>query len=154
MPFSFYDNAASASALTAAQSSLVGSGDFTIVDIPGCSLSLTAGVWLVVANFNSARVWTSAASGQVDYQILYTIRDGADTLLDSAVRRVQWEIVSGKQRSEYPYSMSTLLDLGTTTTIKMSGYTAPVVGANFASGFRIDSGSGQNSTIKAVRVGP
>jgi len=152
MPFSFYDNAPVAT-LAATQTSLVGSGDYTIIDIPGCSLSLSAGVWFVGANFNSARVWTSAASGQVDYQILYALRDGANGLLETVIHRVQFEIVSGKQRAEYPMGVTKLLNLGSTTTVKMSGYTSPVVGANFASGFRIDSGSGHNCTMYAIKVG-
>ena len=137
--------------LSATQSSLISSANDTEVDIPGCSLSLSSGRWLVVGNFGSARFWVNDASGTVGGNILYAIRNDS-SYYDRHLARQSWTIVGGAQRNEFPYSMSTIIDLGTTTTVKLSGYCNLTSGTNFASGFRIDSGAGFNSTIRAVRL--
>ena len=60
-----------------------------------------------------------------------------------------------EDRQEQAPLVNTIQTFTKTTTVKLRGYVALGSGTNFASGFRIDSGTkGTYSTITAIRLGP
>lgn len=152
MPFTFFDNDASSSTATAVQSAILGSNTAVVQDIPGCSLTLVPGMWLVVANFASARFWLSSAGYNGGYYY-FAIRRADNVTLEARYGDIYWTTPS-PARVEVGDTLTALIAVPSTTTYKMSGYTAVAYGTNFASGFRSDSGTGLSCEFSAVKVGP
>jgi hypothetical protein len=137
---------------TATQNTGVNSSTNTLVDLPGASLDLEAGTYLVIANFESARVWTSSGTPPRVVQARYCVRDSDNNVLLNC-----WDTIA--QSSEVtPREIGKVLvgviTLSSPKTIKMSGYINVQNGTNFASGFRIDSGTPgvQWSSLTAIRL--
>ena len=137
---------------TATQNNYVNSSTATLVDLPGASLDLEAGTYLVIANFQSARVWTSAGTPPRVAQARYCVRDSNNNVLLNC-----WDTIAQYDEirpREIGKVLVGVITLSSPTTIKMSGYINVQNGTNFASGFRIDSGSDgvQWSNLTAIRL--
>jgi len=137
---------------TATQNNYINSSTATLVDLPGASLDLEAGTYLVIANFQSARVWTSAGTPPRVAQARYCVRDSNNNVLLNC-----WDTIAQYDEirpREIGKVLVGVITLSSPTTIKMSGYINVQNGTNFASGFRIDSGSDgvQWSNLTAIRL--
>lgn len=117
----------------------------TITDVTGCTLSLPAGTYLITANVG-ARLWASASTSCNFYADIYNstsstiLVHNGQTVADETRRAVIWTI-------------STIANLSTTSTIKLRGY-VNVSSNNFASGFRDDSENiNLRCHIMAIRLG-
>lgn len=150
MAFSFFDNAGSG-VLSATQNGLLGQ-DPNLLDIPGATLTLTHGTWLVMAHFH-ARNWqlnTSYAKTHHTCQLT----DSANNVINGLSYMLSID-TQNEQRSDGTLSMTTTIGVASGTyVVKMRGASAMVVGTNFSTGFRWDSGAGGPCTIRAVKVGP
>lgn len=116
-----------------------------------CSVTLTPGLWAVNGDCSSARIWHSG-TGYVAATFIASLRVGS-----SEYRRAVFSITcQNEQRQEGGTTVQHVFDITTTTVVKLSGYYTWINsggGANFASGFRTDSGNlGTPASIQAVRI--
>lgn len=143
-----YSSYGTGTVLTATQSSLF-SGTSTWYDL--CSLTLSPGLWAVVGNCSSARIWHSGA-GYVAATFLASLRVSGTEYM----RRVFSLNCQNEQRIEGGASVQYIFDLTSSVTVNLSGYWFWMNtggGANFASGFRWDSGAaGTPAVIQAVKL--
>lgn len=134
------------------QTGIVSSSNTSLVDIPGCILGLDPGTWLVIARFSSARFWLSSISATDHGLLNCTLRDGPQTTNYGDLQEKIPLNTTATSTWESPRQISTIITLGVATSVKMSGFTFPIAGTNFASGFRTDSGNGVLSTLRAIRL--
>lgn len=138
-----------AQVLSAVQSAIVTDVSGAWVDVTGVSINLTPGTWIVMANA-VPRLWQSG--------VAYTKGVAQMRIVDSGVTIVygltQNSIdVQNEQANPQPLSFMFVLTVTAPTTIKMQGaFQILTGGANFASGFRWDSGYGQPATMWATKV--
>lgn len=145
--------------LAVSQSSNVSSSSSAWFDVPGCSLTIGPGVWLVFAECRSFRFWTNYASNgnnAATCQAIAGIWKSDDSAQYSQVVRTQK--VHSEDRSECGDLFTACIVDNTNAppmTVKLRGITYVQYGVNFASGARIDSpGTGAtNAVITARRVG-
>lgn len=125
----------------ATQSAINGTATGAWVDLTGCSLSLDPGVWLVCGNFLSARWWINGGltPGTHSASLLGSLWNSANTV-EYARGLQQCLIQSGIDRFEHPFEVSQIIELASTTTVKLRG-ACQHGAAEFASGFRWDSGN-------------
>lgn len=135
--------------LTASQSSIVTDAGGSFQDITGCSLSLLPGTWIIMAN-GCPRVWqngTTYTNAQFQMRVCDSSASTVYALTQAHAN------VEGEQAGPTSLSLCFYLVLSVTTTIKIQGLHSIITGgANFASGWRWDSGFGQPATLFATRV--
>lgn len=151
MAWTYYDNASGATVLTATQSSILGDMGGAFQDLPGCSLTLTQGTWLVSCHF-FYRCWQTG-TGYAKSRHGMGLTDSANNFINGLTYyadRDAW----GEQRSDGFNTITTVIVVSSGNyVVKMRGASSMVSATNFASGFRWDSGVGGPSTMRAVRVG-
>ena len=147
MTWSFYENSGTAN-LVGTQTTLL--GPTALTDIPGCSLVLTPGVWIVSGVFH-VRIWQL---GTAYSKMLFSFQ-----LADAANATILGQYQAGsidagaEQRSDGTHSFTTFVNTAVNYTVKLRGACSMAVGTNFGGGFRWDSGDGGPSTITAIKVG-
>jgi len=151
MAFRFFDNDGTATILAATQSAILTDMGGSYQDIPGASITLSVGTWLVLATFHY-RNWQTG-TGYAKSLHTCAITDSSNNVL--TVSNYNQHVDSGaEQRSDSFNTLFAVVNVSTgTTVVKLRGASQMIAGTNFASGFRWDSGGGGPSHIKAVRVG-
>lgn len=135
--------------LSAVQSAIVTDVSGAWVDLPGVTLNLTPGSWLVTV-LATPRLWQSGVA-HCKGIAKARITNSAATL-DYAQVQSSTE-VQAEQAAPHACTIVAPITVTAPTTIKAQGsYQIAVGGPNFASGFRWDSGYGTLATITAVRV--
>jgi len=135
---------------SAAQSSNLTISTAVITDIPGCSLSLAAGTYLMICEF-WGRIWDSDAGvgkqAQMYGQLWNTTTAAA--VKDFASRTSY----SADKVVAIPFTMTTIVTISSTTSYKLRGY-CQTGGTTFATGFRNDSDIATSvCNLTAIRIG-
>jgi len=151
MAFTFYDNASSATILSAPQNAILGDMTGNFVTIPGCLITLTVGTWLVTATAHF-RCWhVNATYAKSSHGLAIT--DSGGTMINGMWYTMAVD-AQNEQNSNAYATLSTIINVPSgTMIILLRGQSSMVVGTNFASGFRWDSGPGQPAQFRAVKIG-
>lgn len=149
MPFSFYDNASSG-VLNGIQSTLHGVSG-AVHDIDGCTVTLTAGTWIVCATW-FWRNWQPGTAYSKAHAV-FQLTDSANSIING-INYADNIDTQNEQRADSTFSITTTIGIGSSYVVKMRGQCYYSVGSSFAAGFRWDSGLGSACTLRAIRVGP
>ncbi len=136
--------------LSAVQSSIVTDASGTWQDLPGVAITLSAGKWMVVVN-GAPRAWQSG-TGYTNHRNQMRITDsgGSNTYAYADTSTT----TQAEQAAPATMSLMAALQVQTSLAIKVQGAHSIITGgANFAGGWRWDSGYGTPCTIYAIRVG-
>jgi len=158
-PVQDYGSYGTGAAIAAAQSGLIGiTGGGTNVKLTGCELTLTKGLWLVTGQFFSGRIWQTGTGYASAVLRSYLTAAGGAALTGSPITPYpycnQFVNVENEQRaSAPPVTLQTTVEVTAATYgVELWGGCDMVVGTNFASGWRWDSGSENPSVISAVKL--
>lgn len=139
-----------AQVLSASQSVIVTDVSGTYQDIPGVSLNLTPGTWIIAAQ-GIPRIWQSGTAYCSGVAHMRVVDSGVTTQYGPIVQNSS--NVQAEQAAPLSLGVSFHMTITAPTTIKLQGAFQIITGGpNFASGWRWDSGYGTPATMYAVKV--
>lgn len=138
------------SILSAVQSSIVTDASGTFQDLPGVSLTLPTGKWAISVNGNP-RGWQSGTSYTNHYNQMRITNSDASVVHASAQTSTTTQ---AEQAAPASLSLAVVLQIAVAQVVKVQGAHSIITGgANFAGGWRWDSGYGLPCSMYAVRIG-
>lgn len=157
-PAQDYGTYGTGAVIAAGQSSGIGLTSGSNSQLPGCVLTLTVGLWLVTGQFFSGRIWQTGTGYASAVLRSYLTGPSGASLTGSPITPYpycnQFVNVQNEQRaSAAPVTLQTTVEVTSGTyNVELWGGCDMVVGTNFASGWRWDSGSENPSVIMALKL--
>lgn len=161
-PTQDYGSYGTGAVLIARQNSIVGiTGGGSNVNLPGCVLTLTPGLWLVTGHFTSGRIWQSG-TGYASTVLRGYLTGPSGTALAGSPHgplsppypmfNAFCNCQNEQRASLSPVTLTTTVELTANMNVELWGGADMVVGSNFAGGWRWDSGTEQPCSLEARKL--